>query len=166
MHPPKEPDRFLLLDGTVFRPNDDLRHPVAVINHGMPFDGDFRALDRCRFSAASDWFVQNGWVVAVPMRRGYASSEGECVEGTGGSENPDFYLAGQSTANDIVSVVALSREMFYDFSTKWRLARASFRTGALMNQDVPPDRLQAKDERWTFVRERILEKSFHAAFEQ
>jgi len=113
MSPPKTPEQLLLLDGTIFRPDDDKSHPVVIINHGMPFDGDFHALERYRFAAASRWFVNHGWAVVVPMRRGYGDSEGECVEGTGGSDNPDFYLAGQSTANDIAAVIAYVRTLAF-----------------------------------------------------
>jgi len=111
MYAPKNPEHLLLLEGTIFRPDDDEPHPVVIINHGMPFDGDFHALERYRFAAASQWFVNHGWAVVVPMRRGYGASEGECVEGTGGSDNPDFYLAGQSTANDIAAVIAYVRTL-------------------------------------------------------
>jgi len=111
MRLPKAADHLLLLDGNIFRPADERPRPVIVINHGMPFSGNFHSLPRYRFSAASRWFVQHGWVVAVPMRRGYGASDGDCVEGTGGGDNPDFYWAGQSTANDITAVVAYLRTL-------------------------------------------------------
>jgi len=132
MYAPKHPEQLLLLEGTIFRPDDDTPHPVVIINHGMPFGGNFHALPRYRFPAASQWFVDHGWVVVVPMRRGYANSDGDCVEGTGGSDNPDFYLAGQSTANDIAAVISYIRKLpFADASRLVVLGQSAGGWGAL-----------------------------------
>lgn len=113
MRTSKTSTAWQLLDGTIFRPADELPRPALIINHGMPFTGDFHALPRYRFSAASQWFVEQGFVVAVPMRRGYGASDGDCVEGIGNSDDPDFYWAGQSTANDIMAVIACLRSLPY-----------------------------------------------------
>lgn len=103
--------RDYLLDGTIFRPAGDGPYPLVVINHGMPFAGDFHSLPRYRFSTVAGWFVEHGFAVAVPMRRGYGASDGDCVEGVGNPDDPDFFWAGQSTANDIGAVIAYLRTL-------------------------------------------------------
>jgi dienelactone hydrolase len=106
MSPPKTPDRVLLLEGIVYRPPGTGPFKTVVINHGSPRDPRDRRNDgRARFEVVARWFLSKGWAVVVPMRRGYAGSEGEWAEGYGGCANPDFHVAGLSSANDIGAVV-------------------------------------------------------------
>jgi len=61
----------------VIRPPGEARQPLVVINHGSPADGTQRAkMEPPRFSALSSWFLARGYVVALPLRRGYGESGG------------------------------------------------------------------------------------------
>ncbi|MGE5475407.1 MAG: alpha/beta hydrolase family protein [Bacteroidales bacterium] len=112
MTPPKTPDRTLLLESTIFRPATGGPFKTVVINHGSPRQpNERRASGRARFEVAARWFLSKGWAVVVPMRRGYAASEGEWAEGYGSCEDPDFVTAGLSTANDIGAVVKYVRTL-------------------------------------------------------
>ena len=58
--------------------------PVLVLNHGRSADPAERAnMGRARYSAASRFFVSQGFIVAVPTRVGYGVSGGEDVEDSG-----------------------------------------------------------------------------------
>ncbi|HTY02801.1 MAG TPA: CocE/NonD family hydrolase [Rhodocyclaceae bacterium] len=67
------------LETTVFKPSGDGRFPLIVINHGKEH-GDPRFQPRARYLVAAREFVQRGWVVVVPMRRGFAGSSGGYVD--------------------------------------------------------------------------------------
>ncbi len=72
--------------------------PVLVLNHGRAAEAEDRAkLGRARYSDASKFFVQRGFIVAVPTRVGYGVSGGDDVEysGTCGRKN---YLPGYAAS--------------------------------------------------------------------
>lgn len=94
---------------TVFRPEDDpanpnKRFPLVVINHGTD--------EATRLSVAmpvyywlSRWFVERGYVVVLPQRRGHGATGGPLSEAIGTCEHPDHYASGMVAANDIASAV-------------------------------------------------------------
>src|ERR1700691_2762932 len=92
--------RSIDLEAIVVRPDDGRAHPLAVLNHGSPRD----AADRPTMTPYRMWpqavaFARRGWVVVVPMRRGYGSSQGEWAEGYGSCSNPDYAGAGRQGAS-------------------------------------------------------------------
>jgi len=104
-------DAPLLLVATVFRPPGPGPFPLALVNHGSPRSAaDRRAITRHRYSAASAWFVARGYAVAVPSRRGYATSEGDFIEGPGPCAAPRYEAAGETSANDIAGCLAWFRQ--------------------------------------------------------
>jgi dienelactone hydrolase len=100
----------LLMDTTVLRPPGNDRHPLIVINHGSPPDGSERAtMKRYHFTGLSSFFVARGYVVAIPLRRGYGPTGGGWAEGYGTCSNPDYFRAGLETASDITATVDYMR---------------------------------------------------------
>lgn len=95
-----------------------LCHPAApgparlvVINHGSPGDASVRPAMRpgsCQGEAVR-WFTARGFLVALPMRRGYGQTGGPWAEGFGGCSRAEYTRAGQETARDILSVVQAMR---------------------------------------------------------
>jgi dienelactone hydrolase len=76
--------------------------PVLVFNHGRATDAQDRAaLGRARFSEASRWFLQRGFIVAVPTRMGYGVSGGPDAEDTGSCSQkvypPGYAVAAQQS---------------------------------------------------------------------
>jgi dienelactone hydrolase len=76
--------------------------PVLVLNHGRAAEpADRVALGRARYTDASKFLVQRGFIVAVPTRIGYGVSGGEDVEDSGscGRKNypPGYAAAAQQT---------------------------------------------------------------------
>jgi pimeloyl-ACP methyl ester carboxylesterase len=77
------------------------RLPVIVMNHGVPADkGSAAARQRARPLSQARLFVSAGFVVAVPMRRGYGQSEGSMP-----SFSCDIHGTAQEEAKDIVAAV-------------------------------------------------------------
>lgn len=105
------------LRATVFRPDDKAGQkaqprPLVVINHGTS--------SATRLSVAmpvyywlSRWFVERGYVVALPQRRGHGATGGPLVEAIGSCSDPDHSRSGAIAADDIEAVVDyLSDEPF------------------------------------------------------
>ena len=77
-------DPNMQLRATVFRPSDNAadvpeRRPLVVINHGTD--------EQTRLSVSmpvyywlSRWFVDRGYVVVIPQRRGHGATGGDLIE--------------------------------------------------------------------------------------
>lgn len=63
------------LETTIHTPEGEGPFPVVVINHGKAL-GDPRFQDRYRPLIAVRYFMQRGYLVAVPMRQGFSKSTG------------------------------------------------------------------------------------------
>jgi dienelactone hydrolase len=99
-----------LLLTTVMRPPGEAMAPLVVINHGSPPDSAQRPrMSRQRYSGLASFFVARGYVVAVPLRRGYGETGGPWAEDYGRCDNPDFVGAGLQTAADIKATIDYMR---------------------------------------------------------
>ena len=87
-------DTQILLEGTVFRQEWGGPFPLVVLSHGNWSPIERRTHGRERFEKQSREFVKRGFVVVIPMRRGYAKSEGDCTEDFSNRYNTDLYTAG------------------------------------------------------------------------
>lgn len=102
------------LIATVTRPPGEARSPFVVINHGSPADGSQRAkMERPRYSALSSFFLSRGYVVALPLRRGYGESGGDWAEGYGSCELAEYFNAGLQGAADIQATLDFMRAQPY-----------------------------------------------------
>jgi dienelactone hydrolase len=74
------PDDSANLETTVYRPKGGGSHPLVVINHGangrLP---SFHDQERFRPEELAEFFTARGYLVAVPMREGFAHSTGNCT---------------------------------------------------------------------------------------
>ena len=113
---PDQTSGELFLEATVYRPPGSGPFPLAILNHGSPRDpAKRRASGAVKWRKQSSWFIARGYAVVVPMRRGYAASDGNYVEGYGLCNSPDFFHAGMNTAADILAVMAyMGRQSFVD----------------------------------------------------
>lgn len=89
------------LETTFFRPDGLGPFPLIVINHGSPREAARRRAPRWRPVQEARWFMERGFAVAVPMRRGYAGSGGDWAERYGPCDQARYYEAGLETARDI-----------------------------------------------------------------
>jgi dienelactone hydrolase len=112
----------------IYRPLDEGRYPTLVFNHGSTGNGSDPSLFGVTFTskAIASFFVDRGWMVAFPQRRGRGASDGLYDEGfaadrSGYSCNLDPAIAGAERAlDDIVAV------------TDWLLNRADVDTTRML----------------------------------
>jgi dienelactone hydrolase len=98
------------LAATVLRPPGAARLPAIVLSHGAWGPAARRREQpRLRMDPESDWLAMQGYVVVVPMRRGYGASEGELVESSGPCDDADYVRSGLASAEDILAAVAWTR---------------------------------------------------------
>jgi len=107
------------LRATVFRPPEDsgilkasarVRRPMVVINHGSD-ESTREAVSMPVFYWLSKWFVDRGYVVVLPQRRGHGATGGDLAEGRDTCANPDHYGAGLAAADDIEAVLRYMAEL-------------------------------------------------------
>ena len=104
------------LRATVFRPDashaiaapapasSEIPRPLVVINHGTS-ELTRESTGMPVYYWLSRWFVERGYIVVLPQRRGHGATGGDLAEGGDSCSNPDHYRAGQVAADDIDAVV-------------------------------------------------------------
>lgn len=81
-------------------------YAVVVLNHGRATSAEQRAaMGRARYSEASRWLAQRGFLVAVPTRIGYGVSGGEDVEDSGACNRRQYEPAYRAAADQTLRVV-------------------------------------------------------------
>jgi len=139
---PRMREQFWLLPGadpqvplraTVFQPTEAsaeagarVRRALVMINHGS--DAFTReAVAMPVFYWLSRWFVDRGYVVVLPQRRGHGATGGDLAEGHDTCANPDHLGSGQAAADDIEAALGfMAGQSFIDAS---RLVVAGVSTG-------------------------------------
>ncbi len=103
-----------MMVSTVFRPPGERHAPLVVINHGSPDTASARpTMKRPTFTALSEYFVSRGYVVVLPLRRGYGATGGRWAEDYGRCDTPDFVEAGLQTAADIQAAIDYMRRQAF-----------------------------------------------------
>jgi dienelactone hydrolase len=91
---------------TVFYPKGEGPFPVAILNHGTPAgDKGRRAMGRWLQPEPVNALIERGYVVAIPMRRGFGATGGRYNGSIGGCADPKFYRGSLGAAEDIVAAV-------------------------------------------------------------
>lgn len=109
-------DPHVMLRATVFRPAEkpgtNARRPLVVINHGTS-EATRQAVSMPVYYWLSRWFVERGYVVALPQRRGHGATAGPLVESIGDCTDPDHFRSGLVAADDIEAVISyMTRQPF------------------------------------------------------
>lgn len=102
-------DAKIPMRATVFRPDadpsgEDKRRPLVVINHGTD-EATRMAVSMPVYYWMSRWFVERGYVVVLPQRRGHGATGGPLAEAIGDCAHPDHYASGNVAADDIEAAV-------------------------------------------------------------
>jgi dienelactone hydrolase len=114
MELPRAKGTVVNLETTVYRPDGNGPFPLILLSHGTPRDAVARKKSpRQRFYEQSRWFVEHGYAVVIPMRRGYADSEGAYAEDSGPCDNRDYANSGLTSANDIGAVLRYFRDQAF-----------------------------------------------------
>src|SRR6185436_8021615 len=76
---------------TTFKPDGDGPFPLVIISHGRAAAAVDRAkVPRQRYTDAARYFVQRGFAVVVPTRKGYGETGGSDPEHSGACVNPAY----------------------------------------------------------------------------
>ena len=90
------------------------RHPLVVINHGTS-ESNRMSVSMPVYYWLSRWFVDRGYAVVLPQRRGHGATGGTLVESVGDCEHPDHYVSGIIAAQDVGAAVDyMVRQPFVD----------------------------------------------------
>jgi len=99
-----------------FGTDQQVRRPLVIINHGTD-DATREAVSMPVFYWLSRWFVERGYVVLLPQRRGHGATGGELIEGRDSCIDPDHLRAGVAAADDIEAALRyMSGQPFVDGS--------------------------------------------------
>lgn len=101
---------------TVFRPagSGDARLPLVVINHGTS-EATRISVSMPVYYWLSRWFVERGYAVVLPQRRGHGATGGELVEAIGDCTSPHHYESGLIAADDVGAAVSyMAQQSFVD----------------------------------------------------
>ena len=133
-----EGGRPVSLEVVIFKPPGEGRYPTVVFHHGSTGNGSDRSLFGQTFVSATltRYFVERGWLVAFPQRRGRGRSDGLYDEGfrldrSGYSCREDLALAGAERALDDLDAVTDWLQGRADVDTTRMLVGGTSRGGIL-----------------------------------
>ena len=129
----------------VVRPDDDQRHPLAILLHGRGVDADEnRRVGRADFPANARYLVGRGYAVLIPTRIGYGITGGPDIEFTGPCQHKSADSALETAAREVASVMNAAR--VYPWSDSGRVIVIGDSFGGLIALDLathPPRGLKA-----------------------
>jgi dienelactone hydrolase len=104
------PGERLLMHAIVLRPPGPGPFPLAVINHGSIQSAEIRERYPLReYPIASQWFLDRGYAVVLPLRPGHGETGGPYFEDQGRCDSPDYSRAGLRTADSIEAALTYMR---------------------------------------------------------
>jgi dienelactone hydrolase len=97
---------------TTYMPDGPGPFPLIVLSHGSPPDArDRPEVGRYREIPQIRQFVQLGFAVIVPIRRGFGATGGTYAESEGACANPDYIAAGQAAAQDVLAALVFAQAL-------------------------------------------------------
>ena len=94
------------LEAVLVKPSGAGRHPLVVLSHGSPRDGNDRAKLSARdMLAEAVVFAKRGFVAVAVLRRGYGTSPGGWAETYGPCDKADYASAGRRGAADVKTAI-------------------------------------------------------------
>jgi dienelactone hydrolase len=100
------------LIATTYRPRGQGPFPLVVLSHGNPGNAEARGnMGRYRVLPRIREFINRGFAVIVPMRRGYGLTGGRFAESYGSCGSPDFHAAGEQAALDLEAAITHARTL-------------------------------------------------------
>jgi dienelactone hydrolase len=100
------------LVATTYMPKGPGPYPLIVLNHGSPPDArDRPKIGRYRELPQIRKFVELGFAVIVPIRRGFGATGGSFAEDFGSCQHPDYTSAGNEAAKDVLATIAFAKTL-------------------------------------------------------
>ena len=115
-----------VIAATILRPDAQGPFGVVVLNHGVSASARERARESSDLlinSAAV--FARRGYVVVLPLRRGFGDTGGDMAEDPGSCSNPDYKGAEKNAAEDVMVAYNYARSLPYVDSNRMILAGQS-----------------------------------------
>ncbi len=99
---------------TILRPEGPGPFGAVILNHGVPVSDKERAgASSSDLLASAAVFAQHGYVVVLPLRRGFGATGGEFAEYTGSCSHPDYLGGEQAAAEDVMAAYEYARALPY-----------------------------------------------------
>jgi len=111
---------------TILRPEGAGPFGAVILNHGTPGSASGRASESAELlihSAAV--FARRGYVVVLPLRRGFGATGGDFAEDPGTCANPDYRKGEQAAAEDVMAAYEYARARPYVDGNRMILAGQS-----------------------------------------
>src|SRR5690349_24776520 len=111
---------------TILRPEAQGPFGAIILNHGVSASARERARESSDLlinSAAV--FARRGYVVVMPLRRGFGATGGDMAEDPGSCSNPDFRTAESNAADDVMAAYDYARSLPYVDGNRMMLAGQS-----------------------------------------
>ena len=97
---------------TVLRPEGQGPFGAVVLNHGVSASARERARESSDLLInAAAVFARRGYVVVMPLRRGFGATGGEMAEDPGTCSNPDYMGAEARAADDVMAAYDYARTL-------------------------------------------------------
>src|SRR3954464_5826021 len=111
---------------TVLRPEAQGPFGAITLNHGVSVSPRERARESSDLlSNAAAVFARRGYVVVMPLRRGFAATGGDGAEDPGSCSNPDYRTAESNAADDVMAAYDYARSLPYVDGNRMMLAGQS-----------------------------------------
>jgi len=102
------------LAATVLRPPGHGPYGAVVLNHGTPGSASGRARESSDLLLnAAAVFARRGYVVVMPLRRGFGATGGEFAEDPGSCANPDYRKGEEAASDDVMAAYEFARALPY-----------------------------------------------------
>jgi dienelactone hydrolase len=100
---------------TILRPDGPGPYGAVILNHGVPGSEKERLSEVAAndFAIAAPIFARRGYVVVMPMRRGFGATGGEFAEDAGSCRNPDYLRGETNAATDVMAAYDYARTLPY-----------------------------------------------------
>jgi len=111
---------------TILRPEGEGPYGAVVLNHGVSASARERARESSDLLInAAAVFARRGYVVVMPLRRGFGATGGEMAEDPGSCSNPDYQKAEANAAEDVMVAYNYARTLPYVDGSRMMLAGQS-----------------------------------------
>jgi dienelactone hydrolase len=111
---------------TILRPEAQGPFGVVILNHGVSASARERARESSDLLInAAAVFARRGYVVVMPLRRGFGATGGEMAEDPGSCSNPDYRAAEANAADDVMAAYDYARTLPYVDGNRMILAGQS-----------------------------------------
>src|SRR5437868_11390806 len=114
------------LAATILRPDAQGPFAAVVLNHGVSASARERARESSDLLInAAAVFARRGYVVVMPLRRGFGETGGQMAEDPGSCSNPDYRSAESNAADDVMAAYDYARALPYVDGNRMLLAGQS-----------------------------------------